>query len=126
VSTASSSPSTTAVTVPLVEAPSLTPPIATTALPVAPRPIASVPRTVKPPNPVKAPVAAPPPPPGATVFANCAALNAVYPHGVGRTGAVDHVSGSSKPVTDFLVDDALYNANPGRDGDGDGVACEKH
>jgi hypothetical protein len=110
----------------LVAPPSPTPPVATTTLAPAPRPIASVPRTVTPPSPVKAPIAQPPPPTGATVFANCAALNAVYPHGVGRTGAVDHVSGSSKPVTDFLVDDALYNANPGRDGDGDGVACEKH
>jgi Excalibur calcium-binding domain len=73
----------------------------------------------------RAPVGQPPPPAGATVFANCAALNAVYPHGVGRTGAVDHVSGSSKPVTDFLVNDALYKANSGSDRDGDGIACEK-
>jgi hypothetical protein len=50
----------------------------------------------------------------------------VYPRGVGRTGAVDHVSGSGRPVTDFLVDDALYNANSSHDGDHDGIACEKH
>jgi Excalibur calcium-binding domain len=54
------------------------------------------------------------------------ALNADYPHGVGRTGAVDHVSGSSKPVTTFTVNDAVYAANASHDGDGDGIACEKH
>lgn len=64
--------------------------------------------------------------PAETVFADCKALNAVYPHGVGRAGAVDQVSGSSKPVTDFYVDTALYEANSSHDGDGDGIACEKH
>lgn len=70
-----------------------------------------------------APVA--PAPPAETVFANCTAMHQVYPHGVGRAGAVDHVSGTSKPVTDFYVDTALYNANAGSDADGDGIACEK-
>ncbi len=60
------------------------------------------------------------------MYANCAALNVDYPHGVGRTGAVDHVSGSAKPVTTFTVDDAVYNANTARDGDKDGIACEQH
>lgn len=69
--------------------------------------------------------AAPPPPPTETVFANCTAMHQVYPHGVGRAGAVDQVSGTSKPVTDFHVDTALYNANAGSDADGDGIACEK-
>lgn len=59
----------------------------------------------------------------ATTYANCKALNADYPHGVGRTGAVDSTSGT--PVTDFTVDDDLYNANTKRDRDGDGIACEK-
>jgi hypothetical protein len=36
------------------------------------------------------------------------------------------VSGSSKPVTDFYVDTALYDANKSHDGDGDGIACEKN
>ena len=60
------------------------------------------------------------------VFGNCIALNAVYPHGVGRSGATDHTASGSNPVTDFAVDDALYAVNTGRDGDRDGVACEKH
>jgi hypothetical protein len=60
------------------------------------------------------------------VFANCAQLNAVYPHGVGKIGA--HDKGKSKnfrPVTTFTRNTALYQANIHRDGDKDGVACEK-
>ena len=57
-------------------------------------------------------------------YANCAALNKVYKHGVGRTGARDHVSGTSKPVTTFKVSTTIYNANKGMDRDHDGVACE--
>ncbi len=66
-------------------------------------------------------------------FKNCTALNKVYPHGVGKPGAKDH--SSSKPVTNFKVDKALYQANDGPrntktgeydlDRDNDGVACEK-
>jgi len=59
------------------------------------------------------------------VFANCAQLNGVYPHGVGRPGAVDQVSGGSAGVTTFDRDAAVYGANTGRDRDKDGVACEK-
>ena len=59
------------------------------------------------------------------VFANCSALNKVYPHGVGRKGARDHVSGASSPVRNFYVSTAIYNANTGRDRDRDGIACEK-
>ena len=59
-------------------------------------------------------------------FSNCTELHAVYPHGVGRSGAADHVRGHTAPVTDFTVDDALYNSLPSRlDRDQDGVACEK-
>jgi len=58
-------------------------------------------------------------------FANCAQLNGVYPHGVGRPGAVDQVSGGSAGVTTFDRDAAVYGANTGRDRDKDGVACEK-
>ncbi len=64
------------------------------------------------------------PKPSVRVFANCADMNAVYPHGVGRSGAVDHTSGT--PVTNFYVNTALYNANTARDRDGDGIACERH
>jgi hypothetical protein len=56
-------------------------------------------------------------------FPNCAALNRVYPHGVGRPGAHDHTSGT--PVTNFKRSSSLYRANRGRDRDGDGIACEK-
>ena len=59
------------------------------------------------------------------VFANCAAMHAKYPHGVGRVGAVDHVS-SGKPVTTFLRNATIYNANLARDADRDGIACEAH
>lgn len=60
----------------------------------------------------------------ATSYTNCKQLNADYPHGVGKSGAVDSTSGT--PVTDFTVDDELYNSNTGRDRDGDSIACEKH
>jgi len=51
-------------------------------------------------------------------------LNAVYPHGVGLPGAVDHTSGTT-PVTTFTQDKALYEANSNLDRDGDKIACEK-
>lgn len=59
-------------------------------------------------------------------YANCTALNKVYKHGVGRSGARDHVSGKSKPVTNFTVNTAVYNKNKALDRDKDGIACEKH
>jgi hypothetical protein len=58
-------------------------------------------------------------------FANCTALNKTYHHGVGRSGAHDHVK-SGKPVTNFKVSTTIYNANKKMDRDRDGVACEKH
>jgi len=58
-------------------------------------------------------------------FANCTALNKVYAHGVGKTGARDTVSGSTKPVTTFTVNAAVYTKNAGSDRDKDGIACEK-
>jgi hypothetical protein len=61
----------------------------------------------------------------AKTYANCTALNKVYKHGVGKTGARDKVSGSTKPVTNFKVSTTLYNANKKSDRDKDGVACEK-
>lgn len=56
-------------------------------------------------------------------YANCKALNADYPHGVGKPGAVD--STSKTPVTTFTVDADVYKANRSLDRDGDGIACEK-
>lgn len=49
-----------------------------------------------------------------------------YKHGVGRVGAHDHVAGKTKPVTNFHVSTAIYNANHKLDRDKDGVACEAH
>lgn len=61
------------------------------------------------------------------VFRNCAELSAVYPGGVARVGVTGNtVSGVLRPFRVTPVfDDTLYAANQGRDGDGDGVACEQ-
>jgi len=77
----------------------------------------AVPATVVP------PVKPPPVPTSGQVFANCTAMHASYPHGVGRSGASDHTSG--RPVTSFYVSTSLYEANSRSDRDGDGIACEK-
>ena len=62
--------------------------------------------------------------PKAQKYANCKALNNVYPHGVGRTKTVkDKTSG--KRVTNFKVNKAVYDLNKGRDRDKDKIACEK-
>jgi hypothetical protein len=58
-------------------------------------------------------------------YANCTALLAKYPHGVGRPHARDHVSGTSRPITTFTRDAATYAKNSGLDRDHDGIACEK-
>lgn len=62
------------------------------------------------------------------VFANCTDLRKVYKHGVGLKGARDKSKGKllpkGKAVTNFRVDNALYNANKKSDGDKDGIACE--
>jgi Excalibur calcium-binding domain len=54
-------------------------------------------------------------------------VNQRYPHGVGRTNAVDHTSGT--PVTNFTHSTSLYNTatryHSGLDRDKDGIACEK-
>jgi Excalibur calcium-binding domain len=59
-------------------------------------------------------------------YLNCAALNTVYPHGVGQAGAHDHTASSSNPVLDFIVSSAVYSMNTGRDADHDGIAGERH
>jgi uncharacterized membrane protein len=56
-------------------------------------------------------------------YKNCKALNSVYKHGVGRSGAKDHTSG--KRVTTFKRSTTLYKANKRLDRDRDGIACEK-
>jgi uncharacterized membrane protein len=71
-------------------------------------------------------VAAGPAEAAAKTYKNCTALNKVYKHGVARKGAKDKVRGSTKPVTTFTVNTAVYNANKKKlDRDKDGVACEK-
>ena len=61
------------------------------------------------------------------LYKNCTALNAKYPHGLGKAGARDKTSG--KPVTTFKRGTALSNTamshNKRLDGDKDGIACEK-
>lgn len=57
-------------------------------------------------------------------FSNCAALNRVYPHGVGRPKAKDKTS--STPVKNYFAHAKLYAAQPkSLDRDKDGIACEK-
>ena len=101
-----------------------TPPATTPAIQAPP---ATTPAIQAPPPPVQptqpAPIV-PPVTPAAQIFANCTAMHMVYPHGVGVPGAVDHVSGSTKPVTTFTRSAALYAANAGSDRDGDQIACE--
>jgi hypothetical protein len=54
---------------------------------------------------------------------NCAAVNKLYPHGVGKVGAHDRTSGT--PVTNFKRSNKLYAIAKGRDRDKDGIACEQ-
>ena len=60
------------------------------------------------------------------IYANCTALHTRWPHGVGRTHAHDHTSGT--PVTSFTHSTRLYkramNHNSRLDADKDGIACE--
>ena len=60
---------------------------------------------------------------------SCKAVNARYPHGVGKLRAHD-VTKSGHPVTNFKRSTALYltamHYNRGLDRDKDGIACEKH
>jgi hypothetical protein len=46
-------------------------------------------------------------------YKNCAALNKVYKHGVGRLKAKDRVRGKSRPVTNFTVDLKTYTLDTG-------------
>jgi hypothetical protein len=67
--------------------------------------------------------------PAAKAYANCTALNKVYPHGVAVSSrSKDKTTG--KPVTGFTVSKAVYQLNDGApnkdlDRDNDGIACEK-
>ena len=59
-------------------------------------------------------------------YSNCAALNAVYPYGVGRFRRGDHTRTGTDPVRYFIVSSAVYSLNTARDADKDGIACERH
>jgi hypothetical protein len=60
-------------------------------------------------------------PPAPRDYAGCARLHRVYPHGVGRPGAVDR----GGHVTDFTRSLATYRLNTEDDRDHDGIACER-
>jgi hypothetical protein len=61
------------------------------------------------------------------LYRSCAALNAKYPHGLGRTTARDKTTGT--PVRNFFKSDRFFKIamsyNRGLDRDHDGIACEK-
>lgn len=61
--------------------------------------------------------------PAPRAYRLCTDVNRVYPHGVGLPGARDRTSRT--PVTTFTRDAATYRLNTARDGDKDGIACEK-
>lgn len=56
-------------------------------------------------------------------FANCTALNKVYPGGVSKSAKSVNKGGKTKntPVVNLKV----YNDNKTKDRDGDGIACER-
>jgi hypothetical protein len=58
-------------------------------------------------------------------YANCVALNKVYPHGVAKAATVRDKTKSAYKVRNFVVDAKTYALNPDRDRDKDGIACEK-
>lgn len=62
-----------------------------------------------------------------TKYQNCTNYHHYYPHGVGKTTAKDHTSGT--PVTNFRKDNAEFaramKYNAGLDRDKDNIACEK-
>jgi endonuclease YncB( thermonuclease family) len=75
----------------------------------------------------EAPTAASAPSLSIQVFRNCEELNEVYPGGVARTDVTgNRVSGELRPFgVQPHFDDDLYEANRARDGDEDGIACER-
>jgi hypothetical protein len=89
------------------------------------RPMAALVTTVAAALLVVAPVTAGPAEAAAKTYKNCDAMHRDYPHGVGKPGARDRVSGASKPVTTFTKSAAVYAKNTKSDRDKDGIACEK-
>jgi hypothetical protein len=56
-------------------------------------------------------------------FANCKALNRVYPGGVARSGSVSNSGGATKYSP--TVSSRVYKENKSKDRDHDGIACER-
>lgn len=56
-------------------------------------------------------------------FANCAALNKVYPGGVAKSKSSTNRGGSVKYAA--KISPSLYKENKTKDRDGDGIACER-
>lgn len=56
-------------------------------------------------------------------FANCAALNKVYPGGVAKNNNVRNKGGATKYTPS--VKPKIYKANASKDRDKDGIACER-
>ena len=56
-------------------------------------------------------------------FANCAALNDVYPGGVAKNSKVTNIGGATNYLP--VVKPKIYKANSSKDRDKDGIACER-
>jgi hypothetical protein len=56
-------------------------------------------------------------------FANCAALNDVYPGGVAKNSKVSNMGGATNYLP--VVKPKIYKANASKDRDKDGIACER-
>jgi hypothetical protein len=56
-------------------------------------------------------------------FANCAALNDVYPGGVAKNSKVSNKGGATNYTPS--VNAKVYKANASKDRDKDGIACER-
>ena len=56
-------------------------------------------------------------------FANCAALNAVYPGGVAKDSKVTNIGGATNYLP--VVKPKIYKANSSKDRDKDGISCER-
>lgn len=56
-------------------------------------------------------------------FANCAALNKVFPGGVAKNKKVRNKGGATKYAPS--VKPKIYKANSSKDRDKDGIACER-
>jgi hypothetical protein len=56
-------------------------------------------------------------------FANCTALNDIYPGGVAKNSKVTNMGGATNYLP--VVKPKIYKANASKDRDKDGIACER-